>query len=73
MLTPFLKLVMSALSIELEEAHLKEEEYHKLKEVLFDGILNNLPTENSTSNLFAGQAQALDTLGMEFDQLLNLQ
>ena len=56
-----------ALSFELENQGSTESE----RKALFNEVLQNLP-ENSTSNFYSNQ-QALDTLGMEFDQLLNLQ
>ena len=70
-MTPFLKTVTRALSIELEEVVTERCE----KEALFDEIIQNLPTENSTLNFSTNLSQASDTLQDEFDQLkrMNLQ
>ena len=43
-LTPFLKAVSEALSIELEKSQVKEK--NQLKEALFDRILETVPKEN---------------------------
>ena len=45
------------------------------KEALFDEIIQNLPTENSTLNFFTNLSQAADTLQDELNQLkrINLQ
>ena len=65
-LTPFLKALTKALSIELEE----NVEYER-KEALFDEVLRNVQDENSTSNIFQGHPS--DILQREFDELLDLQ
>ena len=68
-LTPFLKGVARALSIELEEEYLQIEQ----KVAVFDEIVHNVPAENSTSNIFSRWSQASDDLEFEFDRMLNLQ
>ena len=70
-LTPFLKAVAKALSIELEQEVPTVFE----KKALFDEIIQNLPAENSASNFCANLTRASDTLQEEFDQLkrMNLQ
>ena len=62
-LTPFLKAVTRALSIELEGSGT----YTDRKDV-FDEIIQNLPAENSTSNFCTSLSLASDTLQDEFDQ-----
>ena len=71
MLTPFLKAMTRALSIELEKGYLEKEE----RKAIFDEIMRNLPTENSTSNFSANLSRASGTLHDEFDQLrrMNIQ
>ena len=65
---------MKTLSIELEEGNeLSFEETKKLNGVIFEEIIQNLPAEKSTSNIFITFSQASGTLQFEFDQLLNLQ
>ena len=68
-LTPFLKVVARALSYELENG---TDTTHSEKSDLLNEILENLPTENSTSNFFVKRSQAFDTLHLEFVQLLNI-
>ena len=69
-MTPFLKAVTKALSFELEENYA---EYGK--KALFDEILQNLPAENSTTNISTNFSQVPNTLQDEFDQLkrINIQ
>ena len=38
-----------------------------------DKIIQNVPAENSTTNLFSRWSQASDDLEFEFDDMLNLQ
>ena len=77
MLSPFLEAAMTALSFELDNSNdgfeLDSNHTKSKKEALFNEILQNLPEENSTSNLFVGWNQASNTLEFEFDELLNLQ
>ena len=72
-LTPFLKAVTRALSIELEKGPLDIERKHKV--AIINEILKNLPAENATSNLCTNLSQVTDTLQDEFDQLkgMNIQ
>ena len=69
MLTPFMKAVMKALSIELEEGTLSNEK----KQIVYNDILQNLPADYSTSNFGAHLSSASDTLRDEFDLLIDLQ
>ena len=73
-LTPFLKVVKKALSYELENgiSSVTNAETKAGTNALMDEIIQNLPDENSTSNILASWTQASDTLHLEFDQLLNL-
>ena len=74
-MTPFLKAVTRALSYELEEGHIDIEKRNldsKQKAVIFNEILQNLPTENSASNFCASLNLAADTLKDGFDQLKRL-
>ena len=69
-LTPFLKAVTKVLSPEL----LVEKEYKlnsERSEALFNEILQNVPAENSISNFCTNLSQGVDTLKLEFDQLLD--
>ena len=70
-LTPFLKAVTRALTIELEESYPLENE----KKDIFNEILQNLPAENSTTNISTNFSQVPNTLQDEFDQLkrINIQ
>ena len=52
----------------LEPKQLNDEE----SKALLDRIIQNLPAENSTSNLFSHWNQASGDLEFEFDDLLNL-
>ena len=65
LLTPFLKAVMAALVFEFFR--------HDESAALFDKIIQNVPAENSTSNLLSHWIQASDDLEFEFDGLLDLQ
>ena len=69
-LTPFLKAVTKALSLEQETSFSES-----LKEAVVDEILQTLPSINSTSNICTNFSQALITLKLELDQLegINLQ
>ena len=69
-LTPFLEAVMKALSAELEiyNGH----KARRQSEVLLNEIIQNVPAENSTSNLSNSWNQTSDTLHLEFVELLNL-
>ena len=68
-MTPFLKAVARALSVELDEEYLQTEQ----KNAVFDEIVQNVPAEYSTSNLFSRWNQASDDLEFEFDHMLNLE
>ena len=67
-LTPFLKAITEALSIELEQ---KDNLVRLVKEKkdIFARILQNLPAENSTSSLLVNWTGASSTLKLEFEQL----
>ena len=67
-LTPFLKAITEALSIELEQ---KDNLVRLVKEKkdIFARILQNLPAENSTSSLLVNWAGISSTLKLEFEQL----
>ena len=67
-LTPFLNGVTKALSIELEQDYLSLDQ----KTAVFNEIVQNVPAEDSTSNLFTDLSHASETLPNEFDKL-NLQ
>ena len=65
MLTPFLKTVKKALSFELENRGNYGE-----KKAIIDGIIQNLPAENSISSFYANLSQVSEILQDEF-HLLN--
>ena len=65
-LTPFLKAVTKALSLEQEPYDFDQ------KEAVVDEILQNLPSINSTSNICTNFSQALITLKLELDQLMGM-
>ena len=67
-LTPFLKAITEALSVELEQKD-NLVRLGKEKEAIFAKILNNLPAENSTSSLLVNWAGVSSTLKLEFEQL----
>ena len=68
-LTPFLKAVTKALSVELEyEKYLGR----RMKSSITDDIIHNIPAENSTSNRVYSSALVADTLHFEFAGLLSL-
>ena len=64
-LTPFLKAVIRALSLDLEVNGASGDQ----RKAVFDEILQNLPAGNSTSNFCTNFSQASDTLNLEFDGL----
>ena len=74
-LTPFLKAVTKALSLEQEAYNVDFETLNRQKEAVVDEILQNLPSMNSTSNICTNISQALITLELELVQLkrMNLQ
>ena len=67
-LTPFLKAITEALSIELEQKD-NLVRLVKEKEAIFAKIIQNLPAENSTSSLLVNWTGASSTLKLEFEQL----
>ena len=71
-LTPFLKAVTEALSLELEDLESPVCDIQDVRQDLCDKIIQNVPAENSTSNFCSNLSQASYTLQLEFDQLLNL-
>ena len=68
-LTPFLRAVVKALCLELEEDDHAFEQY----EAVVDEILQNLPAESSTSSFCSNLSQASNTLQLEFDNLKKMQ
>ena len=67
-LTPFLKAITQALSVELEQKD-NLVRLVKEKEAIFAKIIQNLPAENSTSSLLVNWAGISSTLKLEFEQL----
>ena len=67
-LTPFLKAVVKALSIEMEVDMILDE----VKNAITDEIIRNIPAENSTSTTGFFSVHTVDTLHLEFDGLLDL-
>ena len=74
-LTPFHKAVSKALSFELEEEYDVVNYDYEKKEVIFNDIMRNLPSQNSATNFPTISNQILDTLELELDQLkaINIQ
>ena len=71
MLTPFHEAVTKALAFELEDDYLGDLDTEAAY-CIVEKILQNLPTENPSSN-FASWSHASEALELEFDHLLNLQ
>ena len=67
-LTPFLKAVINALSVELELNYVKD----LMRKSIINQIIQNLPAENSASTTINFFSQTVDTLHDEFDGLLNI-
>ena len=65
LLTPFLKAVKEALEV--------KELSRDQSKALLEKIIQNVPAENSNSNLFFCWSQASNDLQLEFDEMLNLQ
>ena len=68
-LSPFLKAVRKALSIELE---VNQGFMSAQKEAVFKEIFENLPAENSTCNFRTNLSRASETLQIEFDKLCKM-
>ena len=64
-LTPFLKAVTKALSAELEIGF-----DEVMKESIFEEIIQKIPPENSTSIIVYPSGHTVDTLDLEFDDIL---
>ena len=65
MLSPFLEVVMEA----LEAKYISKDD----SKILLEKIIENIPAEDSTSNLFSHWNQASNDQELEFDNLLDLQ
>ena len=67
-LTPFLKAVTKALSVELELFYIGDE----TKNDIIDEIIQKIPPQNSTATTCFFSGRNYNTLHEEFDGLLNL-
>ena len=66
-LTPFLVAVSKALSYELERGYAN----NSIKRSILDEIIQNIPSENATSINIPPSSHTIDTLKMEFNDILD--